>query len=60
MERSDPSLGASEGALPPTAATPASAFVHATGRRLRELLHRLPNYPHSSNAPRGWLPGKVR
>jgi hypothetical protein len=31
MERSDPSLGASEGALPPTAATPASAFLHATG-----------------------------
>jgi nicotinate dehydrogenase subunit B len=37
MERSDPSLGAGEGALPPTSAALANAFAHATGRRLREL-----------------------
>jgi CO/xanthine dehydrogenase Mo-binding subunit len=37
MQRSDPSLGAGEGSLPPTSAALANAFVHATGRRLREL-----------------------
>ena len=37
MERSDPSLGAGEGSLPPTSAALANAFTHATGRRLREL-----------------------
>ena len=37
MERSDPSLGAGEGSLPPTSAALANAFAHATGRRLREL-----------------------
>jgi CO/xanthine dehydrogenase Mo-binding subunit len=37
MERSDPSLGAGEGALPPTSAALANAFAHATGRRLRDL-----------------------
>jgi nicotinate dehydrogenase subunit B len=37
MERSDPSLGAGEGALPPTSAALANAFADATGRRLREL-----------------------
>jgi nicotinate dehydrogenase subunit B len=37
MERSDASLGAGEGALPPTSAALANAFAHATGRRLREL-----------------------
>ena len=37
MERSDPSLGAGEGALPPTSAALANAFALATGRRLREL-----------------------
>lgn len=37
MERSDPSLGAGEGAVPPTSAALANAFAHATGRRLREL-----------------------
>jgi nicotinate dehydrogenase subunit B len=37
IERSDPSLGAGEGALPPTSAALANAFAHATGRRLREL-----------------------
>jgi nicotinate dehydrogenase subunit B len=37
MERSDPSLGAGEGALPPTSAALANAFAHATGRRLRGL-----------------------
>ena len=37
MERTDPSLGAGEGSLPPTSAALANAFAHATGRRLREL-----------------------
>src|SRR6516164_4391975 len=37
MGRSDPSLGAGEGSLPPTSAALANAFAHATGRRLREL-----------------------
>jgi nicotinate dehydrogenase subunit B len=37
MERSDPSLGAGEGSLPPTSAALANAFAHATERRLREL-----------------------
>jgi CO/xanthine dehydrogenase Mo-binding subunit len=37
MERSDPSLGAGEGSVPPTSAALANAFAHATGRRLREL-----------------------
>jgi nicotinate dehydrogenase subunit B len=37
MPRSDPSLGAGEGSLPPTSAALANAFAHATGRRLREL-----------------------
>jgi nicotinate dehydrogenase subunit B len=37
MERSDPSLGAGEGSLPPTSAALANAFAHATGRRLRDL-----------------------
>jgi CO/xanthine dehydrogenase Mo-binding subunit len=37
MERSDPSLGAGEGSLPPTSAALGNAFAHATGRRLREL-----------------------
>jgi nicotinate dehydrogenase subunit B len=37
MERSDPSLGAGEGSLPPTSAALANAFAHATGRRLREI-----------------------
>jgi nicotinate dehydrogenase subunit B len=37
MERSDPSLGAGEGSLPPTSAALANALAHATGRRLREL-----------------------
>ena len=37
MERSDPSLGAGEGSLPPTSAALANAFARATGRRLREL-----------------------
>jgi CO/xanthine dehydrogenase Mo-binding subunit len=37
MERSDPSLGAGEGSLPPTSAALAKAFAHVTGRRLREL-----------------------
>jgi nicotinate dehydrogenase subunit B len=37
MDRSDPSLGAGEGSLPPTSAALANAFAHATGRRLREL-----------------------
>jgi nicotinate dehydrogenase subunit B len=37
MERSDPSLGAGEGSLPPTSAALANAFAHATGRRIREL-----------------------
>jgi nicotinate dehydrogenase subunit B len=37
MERSDPSLGAGEGSLPPTSAALANAFAHATRRRLREL-----------------------
>ncbi len=37
MERSDASLGAGEGSLPPTSAALANAFAHATGRRLREL-----------------------
>ncbi|WP_426440408.1 molybdopterin cofactor-binding domain-containing protein [Bradyrhizobium genosp. P] len=37
MERSDPSLGAGEGSLPPTSSALANAFAHATGRRLREL-----------------------
>ena len=37
MERGDPSLGAGEGALPPTSAALANAFAHATGRRLRDL-----------------------
>ena len=37
MERSDPSLGAGEGALPPTSAALANAFARATGRRLRDL-----------------------
>jgi nicotinate dehydrogenase subunit B len=37
MQRSDPSLGAGEGSLPPTSAALANAFAHATGRRLREL-----------------------
>jgi CO/xanthine dehydrogenase Mo-binding subunit len=36
-QRSDPSLGAGEGSLPPTSAALANAFAHATGRRLREL-----------------------
>jgi nicotinate dehydrogenase subunit B len=37
MDRSDPSLGAGEGSLPPTSAALANAFAHATGRRIREL-----------------------
>jgi len=37
MQRSDPSLGAGEGSLPPTSAALANAFALATGRRLREL-----------------------
>jgi CO/xanthine dehydrogenase Mo-binding subunit len=37
MQRSDPSLGAGEGSLPPASAALANAFAHATGRRLREL-----------------------
>jgi nicotinate dehydrogenase subunit B len=37
MQRSDPSLGAGEGSLPPTSAALANAFAHATGRRIREL-----------------------
>jgi CO/xanthine dehydrogenase Mo-binding subunit len=37
MDRSDPSLGAGEGSLPPTSAALANAFAHATGRRLRGL-----------------------
>jgi nicotinate dehydrogenase subunit B len=37
MDRSDPSLGAGEGSLPPTSAALANAFARATGRRLREL-----------------------
>jgi nicotinate dehydrogenase subunit B len=37
MQRTDPSLGAGEGSLPPTSAALANAFAHATGRRLREL-----------------------
>jgi CO/xanthine dehydrogenase Mo-binding subunit len=37
MERSDPSLGAGEGSLPPTSSALANAFANATGRRLREL-----------------------
>jgi nicotinate dehydrogenase subunit B len=37
MDRSDSSLGAGEGSLPPTSAALANAFAHATGRRLREL-----------------------
>jgi nicotinate dehydrogenase subunit B len=37
MGRSEPSLGAGEGSLPPTSAALANAFAHATGRRLREL-----------------------
>ena len=37
MDRSDPSLGAGEGSLPPTSAALANAFAHATGRRLRQL-----------------------
>ena len=37
MNRSEPSLGAGEGSLPPTSAALANAFAHATGRRLRLL-----------------------
>jgi CO/xanthine dehydrogenase Mo-binding subunit len=37
MNRSDPSLGAGEGSLPPSSAALANAFADATGRRLREL-----------------------
>jgi nicotinate dehydrogenase subunit B len=37
MQRSDPSLGAGEGSLPPTSAALANAFANATGRRLRKL-----------------------
>jgi len=37
IKRSDPSLGAGEGSLPPISAALANAFAHATGRRLREL-----------------------
>jgi CO/xanthine dehydrogenase Mo-binding subunit len=37
MDRSNPSLGAGEGSLPPTSAALANAFAHATGHRLREL-----------------------
>jgi nicotinate dehydrogenase subunit B len=37
MQRSDLSLGAGEGSLPPTSAALANAFAHATGRRLRDL-----------------------
>jgi nicotinate dehydrogenase subunit B len=37
MDRSDPSLGAGEGSLPPTSAALANAFAHATGRRMRAL-----------------------
>ena len=37
MDRSDPSLGAGEGSLPPTSAALANAFAGATGRRIREL-----------------------
>jgi CO/xanthine dehydrogenase Mo-binding subunit len=37
MERSDPSLGAGEGSVPPTSSALANAFAHATGRRLRQL-----------------------
>jgi nicotinate dehydrogenase subunit B len=37
MDRTDPSLGAGEGSLPPTSAALANAFARATGRRIREL-----------------------
>jgi nicotinate dehydrogenase subunit B len=37
MDRSDPSLGAGEGSLPPTSAALANAFANATGHRIREL-----------------------
>jgi nicotinate dehydrogenase subunit B len=37
LNRSEPSLGAGEGSLPPTSAALANAFAHATGRRLRSL-----------------------
>jgi nicotinate dehydrogenase subunit B len=37
MDRSDPSLGAGEGSLPPTSAALANAFARATGRRMRAL-----------------------
>jgi nicotinate dehydrogenase subunit B len=37
MDRSDPSLGAGEGSLPPASAAHANAFANATGRRLRVL-----------------------
>jgi CO/xanthine dehydrogenase Mo-binding subunit len=37
MDRSEPSLGAGEGSLPPTSAALANAFVHATGRRICAL-----------------------
>ena len=37
MNRSEPSLGAGEGSLPPTSAALANAFAHATGRRIRLL-----------------------
>jgi CO/xanthine dehydrogenase Mo-binding subunit len=37
LDRSEPSLGAGEGSVPPTSAALANAFAHATGRRIREL-----------------------
>jgi xanthine dehydrogenase molybdopterin-binding subunit B len=50
MDRSDPSLGAGEGSLPPTSAALANAFAHATGRRLREL----PMTPERVKASLSW------
>jgi len=37
MDRSEPSLGAGEGSLPPASAALANAFANATARRLRAL-----------------------
>jgi nicotinate dehydrogenase subunit B len=37
MDRSEPSLGAGEGSLPPASSALANAFANATGRRLRAL-----------------------
>jgi hypothetical protein len=37
LDRSDPSLGAGEGSLPPVSAALANAFAHASVRRLPEL-----------------------